>query len=134
MAVLSDKARAFIDRNGYAVVATLNNDGSAQQTVIWYELQGDRIMMNTKVGRLKEKNLKRDPRISFCLEDEYNYVTIRGRAELDYDPERAQASGTALAIRYKGQEAGMQMVRDTFSKEERVTVYMSIDKVDDTHL
>jgi PPOX class probable F420-dependent enzyme len=127
---LDDKVREFLSERRFAVLATINGDGTPQQSTMWYELQGDRIMMNTRVGRLKEKNLKRDPRISLCIEDEYHYVAIRGVAELDYDPDRSQADIKALAIRYDGQEDGEQMSRNTFSKQDRVTIYMTIEKVD----
>ena len=130
MAELDDKVRKFLEEKRFAVLATAGKDGVPRQTVMWYELQGDRIMMNTAVGRLKEKNLSRDPRLSFCVEEEYKYVTITGRAELDYDPQRSQADIRALAIRYHGQEKGEDMSRDLFSKQARVTVYMTIDDVD----
>ena len=133
MAELDDKVRKFLEEKRFAVLATADRDGMPRQTVMWYELQGDRIMMNTAVGRLKEKNLARDQRVSFCVEDEYKYVTITGRAELDYDTERSQADIKALAIRYHGQEKGEDMSRDLFSKQARVTVYMTIEDVD-THL
>ncbi|HYP41159.1 MAG TPA: PPOX class F420-dependent oxidoreductase [Chloroflexia bacterium] len=134
MAELDDKVRKFLEEKRFAVVATAGKDGMPRQTVMWYELQGDRIMMNTAVGRLKEKNLARDPRVSFCVEDEYKYVTITGRAaELDYDTERSQADIRALAIRYHGQEKSEEMSRDLFSKQARVTFYMTIEDVD-THL
>jgi PPOX class probable F420-dependent enzyme len=127
---LDDKVREFLSERRFAVLATINGDGTPQQSTMWYELQGDRIMMNTRVGRLKERNLKRDPRISFCVEDEYHYVAMRGIAELDYDHDRSQASIKALAIRYDGQEAGERQARDNFSKQDRVTIYMTIEKVD----
>ena len=122
----------FLRDKRFAVMATINKDGTPQQTVMWYDLRGDRIIMNTAAGRLKEGNLQRDPRISLCIEDEYNYVTIKGQVELDYDQDRAQADIKALAIRYKGQAEGELMARNTFSKQERITLYMSIDQVD-TH-
>jgi PPOX class probable F420-dependent enzyme len=128
--VLTDKVREFLTQRRFAVLATINEDGTPQQTVMWYELQGDRIMMNTAAGRIKEKNLKADPRISFCVEDEYDYVTLTGRVELDYDRERSQADIKALATRYDGAEKAERMMRNTFSKQDRVTIYMTIESVD----
>lgn len=130
MKVLDDKTKAFLSEPRFAVVATISEDGTPQLTVLWYELQGDRIMMNTSVGRVKEKNLQRDPRISFCVEEGYNYVSIKGRAELNYDKDRSQADIKALAIRYQGEEKGEQAAQNQFSTQERVSIYMSIDSVD----
>jgi PPOX class probable F420-dependent enzyme len=129
LAELPDNIRNFLSQRRFAVAATINEDGTPQQTVVWYELQGDRIMMNTRVGRIKEKNLKRDPRMSFCIEDEYTYLYIKGRVELNYDQERAQADIKALAVRYDGEEVAEQKARERFSKQKRVTIYMSIEEV-----
>ena len=129
MAQLADNIRDFLNERRFAVVATINEDGTPQQTVVWYELQGDRIMMNTRAGRLKERNLKRDPRISLCIEDEYTYLFLKGRVELDYDQERAQAGIKALAVRYDGEEEAERQARDLYSKQERANIYMSIEEV-----
>ena len=129
MAQLADNIRDFLNERRFAVAATINEDGTPQQTVVWYELQGDRIMMNTRAGRLKERNLKRDPRISLCIEDEYTYLFLKGRVELDYDQERAQAGIKALAVRYDGEEEAERQARDLYSKQERANIYMSIEEV-----
>jgi PPOX class probable F420-dependent enzyme len=129
LAQLPDSIRSFLNERHFAVAATINEDGTPQQTVVWYELQDDRVMMNTRVGRVKERNLKRDPRMSFCIEDGYNYIFIKGRVELDYDQERAQAGIKALAVRYDGEESAERQVRDKFSKQQRVNIFMSIEEV-----
>lgn len=131
--VIEDKVREFLKQRRFAVLATINKDGTPQLSVMWYELQADRLMMNTATGRVKEKNLKADSRISICVEDEYSYVTLTGRAALDYDPERSQADIRALAVRYNGEEGAERMMRNTFSKQDRVTIYMTIENVD-SHL
>ena len=74
---LSDKAREFLNEKRFAVLATINKDGTPQQTVMWYELQGDEVMMNTAQGRLKDRTLARDPRTSICIEDGQRFVTPR---------------------------------------------------------
>ena len=96
---LSAELRAFLAERRFAVLATINADGTPQQTVVWYELQGDEIMMNTAAGRIKDKNLRRDPRISICIEDDYRFITITGRARLIEDQATAQADIERLAVR-----------------------------------
>lgn len=130
MTELDDKAKDFLKERRFAVVATINKDGTPQQTVLWYELQEDRIMMNTAAGRLKEKNLRRDPRISFCIEDEYEYLTITGRVTLDYDHERTQADIHRLAVLYEGEEKAERMSQNTFGKQQRVSIYLPLDQID----
>lgn len=121
---LSDKARAFLVEKRYAVLATIHADGSVQQTVMWYLLEGDTIIMNTKKGRLKDRNIRRDSRISVCIQDGYSYVTISGIATLNDDPETGQRDIYRLAVRYNGEESAQRQMRDSFSKEQRETIYL----------
>ena len=67
---------------------------------MWYELDGDTIVMNTKRGCKKDKNLPCDPRASLCAEDGFRYVTLEGVIEFIEDPATAQADIAALARRY----------------------------------
>ena len=126
-AKLSDKVRAFLEEPRYAVLATLNEDGSIQQTVMWYQLRGDHVMMNTRRGRVKDRNMLRDRRVSLCVEDEYRYVTIAGEITLIEDQATAQADIKALAVRYNGPEKGEEQARTLFSKQERITILLPID-------
>lgn len=126
---LSDKARAFLEEPRFATLATINPDGSVQQTVMWYLLQGDKVVMNTARGRTKDQNLIRDPRVSICIEDQYRYVSMRGEIELIEDQERAQADILAMAVRYHGPDHGAEMGRDVFGKQERITIVLPIAHV-----
>ena len=129
MAELSDKARIFLKEKRFAVLGTINSDSTPQLSAMWYELDGDEILMNTKVGRVKERNLRRDPRISICIEDGYNYLTLVGTARLIDDQAIAQADIKRLATRYHNPEKAERMMRDTFSKQQRVTICMTIERV-----
>ena len=126
---LSEKSRAFLQENRFAVLATINVDGTPQLTTMWYLLEGDEIVMNTKVGRVKERNMRRDPRISVCFEDGYNYITISGNVEMIDDPQTAQADIARLATRYHGAEKARQQVETQFSKEQRVTLRLKCERV-----
>ncbi len=81
---LSENARAFLQEQRFAVLATLNKDGSPQLTTMWYLLEGDTILMNTKEGRIKDLNMKRDPRIAICVEERFSKeqrITLRLQCE-----------------------------------------------------
>ncbi len=126
---LSDKARAFLQEPRFAVLGTLNKDGSPQLTTMWYLLEGDTIVMNTKVGRAKERNMRRDPRISICVPDGYDYVTISGTVEMIDDPEISQRDIYRLAVRYDGEESAKLQMEEQFSKETRVTLHLKCEHV-----
>jgi PPOX class probable F420-dependent enzyme len=122
---LADNVRDFLNERRFAVLATINRDGTPQQTVMWYDLQGDEIMMNTAAGRLKDHNLNRDPRISVCIEDGQRFVTLRGKVALNDDQEVTQADIARLAVRYSGAEANTA----NFRTEHRITLRMKIEGV-----
>ncbi len=126
---LNDKARAFLNEQHFAVLATLNADGTPQQTVMWYTLRDDTFVMNTTVTRVKGRNLRRDARISVCVADGYRFVTIAGEAQLVEDQATSQADILELAIRYQGQEQGARQAAEQFSQQQRVSIYLPITQV-----
>ncbi|HEY7357905.1 MAG TPA: PPOX class F420-dependent oxidoreductase [Ktedonobacterales bacterium] len=129
MAELTPAARAFLSELRFAALATINKDGSPQQTTMWYDLDGDTILMNTAAGRVKHRNLLRDPRASICVVDGYRWVTISGQVALNDDQAVAQPDIKRLAIRYHGQEKGEKQARESFSKQQRVTIRLKIERV-----
>ena len=127
---LSEDVRTFLEEARFAVLATVNPNGSPQQTVMWYELRGDTIVMNTRRGRKKDRNLIRDPRVSLCIEDGFRYVTLKGTIEVVDDPATGQADIAALARRYHNAAKAEQMVRDEFAFQERVTLLLHVERTD----
>lgn len=124
---LSDQVRDFLRERRFAVLATIDETGLPQQTVMWYDLDSDEVLMNTARGRLKDRYLQRDPRASVCVEDGYRYVTIAGTVTLDDDPARAQADIARLARRYEGERADRMIAN--FEQEARVTMRLRIERV-----
>jgi len=129
MATLSEKARTFLNEKRFAVLATINQSGVPQQTTMWYLLEGDIILMNTMVGRLKERNMRRDCRISICVEDGYRYVTISGTVEIIDDPEISQRDIHRLAVRYHGEEIAARQVGEHFASEQRATLRLRCEHI-----
>ena len=127
---LRDDVRAFLAEERFGVLGTVNADGSPQQTVMWYELRGDTIVMNTKRGRKKDRNLVRDPRASLCVEDGFRYVTLDGVIETIEDQATAQADIAALARRYHDAQTAEEMARDVFAPQERVSLLLRVGRVD----
>jgi PPOX class probable F420-dependent enzyme len=87
--VLPGVARSLIDNPTYAVLSTINADGTPQSTVIWVKRDGDDILFSTIRGRRKARNMERDPRVSICAYDPaqpYSYCTVDGTVTLSDDP------------------------------------------------
>jgi PPOX class probable F420-dependent enzyme len=120
----------YLNERRFAVLGTIREDGTPHLSTMWYRFDGDSIMMNTRANRLKHLNLLRDNRASICIEDEARYVTIDGAITMDDDPDTAQADIKALAERYDGPDEAEEISRNAFSKQKRVTLRLSIDRVD----
>ena len=72
--------------------------------------------------------MRRDQRISICVPEAYNYVTISGAVEMIDDPEISQQDIYRLAARYHGEE-GAKKRMENFSKEQRVTLRLKCEHV-----
>jgi PPOX class probable F420-dependent enzyme len=125
---LTPAVRTFLEEPRYAVIATINESGAPQLTAIWYELQGDEVLMNTAAGRLKHRNLQRDPRLTVCVVDGERYVTLYGRATLIDDQARAQVDDLHLAVRYDGPEAAAARA-PLIAQQQRITIRMALTHV-----
>lgn len=124
--ILADDLRDWLmAKLRFPVLAVLTTDGSPNQSVMWFDLDPehpDTILMNTKMGRAKERFLRRDPRVSLCFEEELRWVAMQGTVELDDDREASMRDILALARRYgsSGRE---------FDGQDRVTIRMHVEKV-----
>jgi PPOX class probable F420-dependent enzyme len=101
---LNEASRALIDGVNFATIATLNPDGSPQTSVVWVTRDGDDLLFSTVVGRRKERNLRRDPRVSVTIFDQeqpYNYIEVRGAVTLDTAGGRELID--ALSHKYRGE-------------------------------
>ena len=129
---LTAEQRAFLEAKRFAVLGTVNGSGSPHLTIMWYLLEGDDIVFNTKVGRVKESNLDRDPRVSLLVYDVggYKYLRIDGRIRAITDPEIAHRDIARLAVRYHGEEKAQAAIA-RFKTEERVSYRLSTKRVYD---
>jgi PPOX class probable F420-dependent enzyme len=118
---LSVAARRFLQAPRFGVVSCLNPDGSPLQAVIWYQLEGDAVVFNSRVGRRWPANIARDRRVSLTVADGYEYVEMRGEVEIDEDPVRSQDVIANLARRYREDPATVEEQIARFAAERRLT-------------
>lgn len=82
---LPELARTLLDAKAHVTVATLMQDGSPQTSILWATYDGDDVLLSTIVGRAKERNWRRDPRVSVLIWDAgrpNSYVEVRGTVTL----------------------------------------------------
>lgn len=113
----------------FPVLATVNPDGTIQQSVMWFDLEGDKVLMDTAKGRVKYRNMSANNHISLCFEEAGTYVTLSGHVELFDEQERAKGDIYRLAVRYDGKDVADQQARDVYVNQERVTVLMTVDRI-----
>jgi PPOX class probable F420-dependent enzyme len=104
---LSAETRRLLDGRNYAVLATVNADGSPQTSAMWVGRDGDDLLMSTVEGRLKHRNMVRDPRVSVTVidsADPENYVELRGSVIMT--PDIGRRVDTELSWKYDGQDPG----------------------------
>ncbi|MER7702978.1 PPOX class F420-dependent oxidoreductase [Kitasatospora sp. NPDC097605] len=106
-AQLSDQAKALLDAKSFAVVSTIQPDGSPQSSVVWVTRDGEDILFSTVEGRRKHLNLVKDPRVSLVVnppESPYTYLEVRGEASLTREGGRELID--ELSRKYQGEDYG----------------------------
>jgi PPOX class probable F420-dependent enzyme len=127
---LTAAQRTFLEEKRFAVVGTKNPDDSPHLAVMWYLLDGDDIVVNSAQGRVKDRNLAADPRMSVLVEDGYRWIRIDGRAAVEHDQAIAHADIRRLAARYYEDERKVeQAMKSNFSKQHRITYRLPIRRV-----
>jgi PPOX class probable F420-dependent enzyme len=102
---LSDATVALVDGKNYAILATINPDGSPQTSVLWVGREGNDLLFSTVAGRVKHRNMERDPRVSVTVldsADPENYAELRGRVSMT--PDVGRALDTRLSWKYDGRD------------------------------
>ncbi len=101
--VLPEAIRRFLEPPRFATISTINPDGAPHQAVVWYALDGDRLLINSRPARRWPQNLERDPRIGIAIYDDADpehWISLRGTAERLRDGNAASEDIAALARRY----------------------------------
>jgi len=105
MAELSGKAQKLFEDPNILFVATINADGSPQVTPVWTHVEKGLITFNTAAGRVKERNMRRDPRVGLSItarENPMDKVDIAGRVVEFVEGDEAFAQIDDLSEKYTG--------------------------------
>jgi PPOX class probable F420-dependent enzyme len=126
--LLSPQARDLIAGANFAVVATVNADGSLQQSVVWIRERDGELLFSTVHGRAKYRNLARNPNVSVLVIDRadgYRYSAVRGVARFEDD--HADELVAELSQKYIGEPWVETQTRP------RVVVAVTPTRVTDYH-
>lgn len=103
---IPEKFRDLFIRQAFAHLATLMADGTPQVTPVWFDFDGTHIRINTAKGRVKDKNMRRNPKVALAIMDPHNpyrYLSVRGEVD-EITEEGADAHIDALAKKYLGKD------------------------------
>lgn len=128
--ILSDWAKELLSEEHFAVLSTLNKDGSSQLTTMWYLLENDGTIVMSTPGHLqKVKNLRRDPRIAICVQDGNRYVSLYGTVTISEDQTIVRQDIQRLVERYMKDEATRQQAIAALVQQSRVALRFTPEKV-----
>ncbi|MDX1690366.1 MAG: PPOX class F420-dependent oxidoreductase [Acidimicrobiia bacterium] len=89
-------------------------DGTPHVTPIWFVLDGDDVLFTTWHTSVKARAMRRDPRVSLCVDLEeppYAYVHLRGRVTFDEDLDAVRRAATEIGSRYMGADRAEEFGR-----------------------
>ncbi|ARH92658.1 MULTISPECIES: PPOX class F420-dependent oxidoreductase [Streptomyces] len=128
-ATLSDDLKKLLDTPVFVIVTTIQPDGSPQASPVWVKRDGDDLLISTTVGRRKERNIRRDPRVSVVVQPSdspYTYAEVRGTATLT--TEGGQELIDELSRKYTGKPYA-EFNPEAGKDAERVVVRITPRKV-----
>ena len=95
------------DRARTAVLCTVRADGRPHAAPVWFDLDGDAFVITTGEDTVKGRNMRRDPRVALCIDDEnppFHFVIVEGTAELTVGDPDLLHWATRIGGRYMGPE------------------------------
>lgn len=123
---LPESVRNLLADKAYGHVITFNPSGTPQVTMVWMDVDGNQAVYNTAEGRIKVRNLRKDPRIIVSVQNRnepQSYVCLTGKATLT--EAGAEANIDKLAKRFLG--------LDTYPwrapGEKRILVRIDVEKI-----
>jgi len=106
MVSIPEKFLDLFQKRAFAHLATLMQDGSPQITPVWIDYDGTYLIVNSAKGRLKDKNMRRDPRVAIEIsdpDDPYRYFQVRGRV-VEITEQEADEHIDKMSYKYQGKE------------------------------
>jgi PPOX class probable F420-dependent enzyme len=105
--VTDPSVRKLFEGKNFVFISSIMRDGSPQVTPTWVDIEDGYILVNTAIGRLKHKNISRDPRVALAIADQdnpYDMVTVRGRTIEQLTGDAAEEHIDKMAKKYIGKD------------------------------
>ena len=106
MAKIPEQYIDLFQKRAFAHLATLMEDGRPQLTPVWVDFDGTYILVNSARGRVKDRNMRRDPRVAIEIidpDDPYRYFQVQGKV-VEITEDGADDHIDKMAFKYIGKE------------------------------
>jgi len=103
---MDDKVIKLFEERNLVFIATIMKDASPQLSPVWADFEDEHVLVNTAEGRIKHKNVLRDPRVAVSVVNQNNpldMTTIRGKV-VDIIPDYEYEHANKLTKKYMGKE------------------------------
>jgi PPOX class probable F420-dependent enzyme len=104
---LDEYKRFLLEGARTAKLATVRKDGRPHVAPVWFNLDGDEVVFTTWHESVKAANIRHDPRVSLCVDEEtppFAFALIEGTAKVEADALDLLYWATRMAGRYMGAE------------------------------
>ena len=105
MSKLTESAKKMLEGKNFVYIATVNPDGTPQVTPTWVDHDGNYVLINTAIGRVKHRNVKKNPHVALAITDQanpYNLILIRGKVVDQVTGPAAESHIDKMAKKYQG--------------------------------
>ena len=107
MTKLDADARKILEGKNFIFLATVNPDGTPQVTPTWVDTDGQYVLINTAIGRVKHRNIRKNPQVALAITeqgDPYKLVMMRGKVIEEITGPVAENHIDKMAKKYMGHE------------------------------
>lgn len=104
-------------------LATVRKDGRPHLVPIWFVLDGGTLIFNTGESTVKAANMRRDPRVTICVDDEnppFSFIVVEGIATLEAKSKDLKLWATRIGGRYMGSDKAEQFGERNSTADELV--------------
>lgn len=129
-----DEIEAFVNKSRNGTLATIGPDGQPHLVAMWYAVVDGDIWFETKAKSQKAVNVRRDPRITFLIEDGDTYDTLRGvafegTAEIVDDPDAIFRVGVSVWERYTGPYTDEAKPAVDMMMNKRIAIRLAVKRI-----
>lgn len=120
--MIPESHKDLLERPVIVSLATVLPDGQPQVTPVWVDYDGEYLRVNSAAGRQKDKNMRRDSKVTIMALDPdngYRWLEVRGEV-VEIDESAGLEHINSLSAKYRNQPDYYASMPELRGKEQRV--------------